>query len=187
MKRPSNPSLLVVGHSLRGLRDGLVKDWSAWLSKRMARAHHIAWPTVERHLAVLVDAFIELAGPLGRTATQVWTDACEVYGQTAAARGLAAGEVVEEFQHFRELLVIALSDTVVTLPPRKALAAFIRLNRGLDKGLAHAVVGYTDALVEILLNRRGVPIVASEPAEDEVLKRLEHLEGEVAALRQQSA
>jgi hypothetical protein len=186
MMRSSNPSMMAVGQSLRDQRDRLVADWSAWLAKRMAAVHHIAWPTVERHLALLVDAFIELSGPLGRPAAEAWNAACEVYGQTAAARGLASGEVVEEFQRFRELLVIGLSDAVVSLPPRKAMAAVIRLNRSLDKGLAHAVVGYTDALVEILLNRRGVPIVASEPAEDEVLRRLEQLEEEVAELRRRS-
>jgi hypothetical protein len=63
------------------------------------------------------------------------------------------------------------------------MAAVLRLNRILDRGLAHAVVGYTDALVETLLNRRGVPLVASEPAEDEVLQRLETLEEELEQLR----
>jgi hypothetical protein len=62
----------------------------------------------------------------------------------------------------------------------------LRLNRTLDRGLAHAVVGYTDALVETLLNRRGVPIVASEPAEDEILQRLASLEEELAQLRQKN-
>ena len=68
----------------------------------------------------------------------------------------------------------------------KAMAAVLRLNRTMDRGLAHAVVGYTDALVETLLNRRGVPIVASQPEEDEVLQRLEHLEDELTQLRGKS-
>lgn len=149
----------------------------------MAQAPHIKRPTVERHLALLIDILIELAGPLRRHITTLWFTACEAYGQTAAARGLAAGEVVEELQQFRELLIRLLSETVATLPPRQSMAAVLRLNRILDRGLAHAVVGYTDALVETLLNRRGVPIVASEPAEDEILQRLQHLEEEFAQLR----
>jgi hypothetical protein len=184
--RPSNPALLAVTTSLSEHRDKLVSQWSEWIAHRMSQAPHIQRPTIERHLALLVDVMIELAGPLRRQATEFWFTACEVYGQTAAARGLAAGEVVEELQQFRELLIRSLSETIVTLPARQSIAAVLRLNRVFDRGLTHAVVGYTDALVETLLNRRGVPIVASEPAEDEVLQRLTHLEEELAVLKQQN-
>jgi hypothetical protein len=183
MMRPSNPALLAVTAALREHRDTLVAEWSAWVERRLTQAPHITAPTVERHLALLVDMIIELAGPLRREAAGIWFAACEAYGMTAASRGLAAGEVVEELQQLRELLIRHLSETVALLPPRQSIAAVLRLNRVLDRGLAHAVVGYTDALVETLLNRRGVPIVSTEPAEDEVLQRLEHLEEELAQLR----
>lgn len=183
MVRPSNPALLAVTAALREHRDALVTDWADWVSHRISQVPHIRRPTVERHLALLVDVMIELAGPLRRQATELWFSACEAYGQTAAARGLAAGEVVEEIQQLRELLIRRLSETVAILPPRQSIAAVLRLNRVLDRGLAHAVVGYTDALVETLLNRRGVPIVATQPAEDEILQRLQHLEDELAQLR----
>ncbi len=182
--RPSNPALVAVGRSLREHRDQLLEQWSVWVGSRLAQAPHIQRPTVDRHLALLVDILIEFAGPLRRQVTELWYSACEVYGQTAAARGLAAGEVVEEIQQLRELLIHLLSDTVAILPARQAMAAVLRLNRMLDRGLAHAVVGYTDALVETLLNRRGVPIVATEPEEDEVLQRVEQLEEELTQLRQ---
>jgi hypothetical protein len=184
--RPSNPSLLAVGESLRAHRDDLVERWSAWIATRMTAAPHIQRPTVDRHLAMMVDVLIELAGPLRRQVSEMWFAVCEVYGETAAARGLAAGEVVEEIQQLREILIHLLSDTVVNMPSRQAMAAVLRLNRLLDRGLAHAVVGYTDALVETLLNRRGVPIVATEPAEDEVLQRLAQLEEELAQLRERN-
>jgi len=183
MMRPSNPALLAVTATLRDHRDTLVREWSTWVQHRLTQAPHITVPTVERHLALLVDMIIELAGPLRREAAEVWFAACEGYGMTAAARGLAAGEVVEELQQLRELLIRHLSETVALLPPRQSIAAVLRLNRVLDRGIAHAVVGYTDSLVETLLNRRGVPIVATEPAEDEVLQRLKHLEDELAQLR----
>jgi hypothetical protein len=182
--RPSNPALNALTDLLRVQRDLLVAQWSEWIAQRMTQAPHIQRPTVERHLGLLVDVLTETAGPLRRHATELWFTACEVYGQTAAARGLAAGEVVEELQQLRELLIRELSEPIATLPPRQSIAAVLRLNRTLDRGLAHAVVGYTDALIETLLNRRGVPLVASEPAEDEVLQRLEHLEEELAELRQ---
>ena len=183
MTRPSNPALLAVTATLREHRAALIAEWAQWVSNRLAQAPHIRRPTVERYLALMVDMMIQLAGPLRRQATELWFQTCEAYGITAAARGLAAGEVVEELQQLRELLIRHLSETVALLPPRQSIAAVLRLNRVLDRGLAHTVVGYTDALVETLLNRRGVPIVASEPAEDEIVQRLEQLEEECARLQ----
>ncbi len=181
--RPSNPALVAISRALRGNRGGLVDRWSRWVAGRMAQAPHIRRPTVERQLALLIDILAELAGPLRRRMAELWFTSCDVYGRTAAVRGLAAGEVVEEIQYLRELLIHALSETIAALPARQSMAAVLRLNRLVDKGIAHAVVGYTDALVETLLNRRGVPITAGDPAEDEVVKRLEQLEEELAELR----
>lgn len=181
--RPSNPALVATSRALRQNRDLLVEQWSRWVSQRMAQAPHIRRPTVERQLALLVDILIELGGPLRRRMAELWFTSCDVYGRTAAIRGLAAGEVVEEIQLLRELLIRVLSETIAALPARQSMAAVLRLNRMMDKGIAHAVVGYTDTLVETLLNRRGIPITAGDPAEDEVLKRLEQLEAELAELR----
>jgi hypothetical protein len=184
--RPSNPALQAVSRALRGNRDRLVEQWAQWVTGRVQEAPHVRTPTVERHLALLVDILIESAGPLRRQVAELWFTASEVYGQTAANRGLAAGEVVEELQQLREILIHFLSEPIATLPARQSMAAVLRLNRILDRGISHAVVGYTDALVETLLNRRGVPIVASEPEEDEVLQRLESLEEELEQLRLKS-
>lgn len=185
--RPSPPALAAVRRALKSDRDTLVDQWARWVSGRMAQAPHIRRPTVERQFALLVDLLIELAGPLRRRMAELWFTSCDVYGRTAAVRGLAAGEVVEEIQYLRELLIRTLSETVAVLPARQSMAAVLRLNRIMDKGIAHAVVGYTDALVETLLNRRGVPISAGDPAEEEVLHRLEQLEEELADLRSQNA
>ena len=101
----------------------------------------------------------------------------------AAIRGLAAGEVVEEIQHLRELLIRHLSDAVFQLSPRQSMAVVLRLNGFLDKAIAHAVVGYTDTLVETLLDRRGIPIAANEPADAALDQRLTQLEEELERLR----
>lgn len=181
--RPSNPALLAVGRAIEANRDHLVRQWIRWIGDRMAQAPHIDRPTVERQLTLLVDIMIELAGPLRRQVAELWYTASDAYGRTAAARGLAAGEIVEEVQYLRELLIRLLSETVTALPARQAMAAVLRLNRVVDKGIAHAVVGYTDALVESLLNRQGIPIAASDPGEEETLKRIEQLEDELAKIR----
>ena len=84
----------------------------------------------------------------------------------------------------RELLIRRLSETVAILPPRQSIAAVLRLNRVLDRGLAHAVVGYTDALVETLLNRRGRADRGDpSPPRTRSCSGSTHLEEELAQLR----
>lgn len=185
--RPSNPALIAVGRALKAHRDRLVEQWSRWIRERMSHAPTLDRPTLERQLALLVDILVEMAGPLRRQLADLWFTACDVYGRSAAARGLAAGEIVEEIQHLREILITHLSETVAALPPRQGLASTLRLNRLVDKGIAHAVVGYTDALVETLLNRQGIPISSSDPDVDELAKRLVQLEEELAGIRRKNS
>ena len=185
--RPSSPALAAVGRSLLSNRDRLVTQWADWLMGRMSHVPIIDRPTIERQLALLIDIMIETAGPLRRQVAELWFNACDAYGRTAAARGLAAGEVVEEIQHLRELLIRNLSEVIAALPARQSFAAVLRLNRLLDRGLSHAVVGYTDVLVETLLNKRGVVLGAFGPGETAVHKRLDQLEEELANLQDHRA
>ena len=90
--------------------------------------------------------------------------------------------MVEEIQHLRELLIRHLSDIIAALPARYSMATVLRLNRQVDRGIAQAVVGYTDALVETLFNQNGVPVFVQEPVDREILKRLEQMEGKLARL-----
>jgi hypothetical protein len=185
--RPSNPALLAVGRVLAANREQFVTRWATWITERTVDAPHLGRSTLERQLALLIDLLIEMAGPLRRQVAEMWFDACELYGQTAAARGLAAGEVVEEIQHLRELLIRQLSELIAALPARHSMATVLRLNRQVDKGIAHAVVGYTDALVQSLFAQRGTPIPDPLPAEDDVLYRLGQFEAELQHLREQRA
>lgn len=181
--RSPQPTFAAVGRVIESRRDDLVAAWSRWIAERMTQAPDIDRPTVERHLALLLDILVEMTGPLRRMVTDLWFTAFEAYGRTAAARGLAAGEVVEEIQHLRELLIRSLSEVIVEMGDRHSMATVLRLNGILDKGIAHAVVGYTDALVETMFNQRGVPLTALSPADWEVGKRLEQLEDELANLK----
>ncbi len=180
--RPSNPPLSAVSRAMAASRGDLVNEWATWILHRAAQAPHLDRPTLERQLGLLVDIVIQLTGRVRRQAAQLWFDACEHYGRTAATRGLAAGEVVEEIQHLRELLIRHLSDIIAALPARYSMATVLRLNRQVDRGIAQAVVGYTDALVETLFNQNGVPVFVQEPVDREILKRLEQMEGELARL-----
>lgn len=185
--RPSHPTLVAVSRALAADREALVAEWVRWTLDRVAAVPTVRAETLRRQLGVIVDILIEMAGPLRRQAVELWLTACEGYGRTAAERGLAAGEVVEEIQYLRELLIRHLSEVIAALPARASLATVLRLNRLLDTGIAHAVVGYTDALVETLFNRGGVPVGVSGPIEDEIGQRLKLAEAELERLRAKSA
>lgn len=88
-----------------------------------------------------------MLGPYREMTEPLWIRASELFGSVAARRGLAAGEVIEEFQILRELVIRDLyRDPPLdgTLP--LALREILRLNRGIDRGITHASVGHTDAM-----------------------------------------
>jgi hypothetical protein len=103
----------------------------------------------------------------------------------ASARGLAAGEVVEELQFLRELLIRNLAPVLVAMRARQGMAIMLRLNRVIDKGVAVAVVGYTDALVATLFSQNGVPSFSADHDVGDVERQLDALEQELQAVSQQ--
>lgn len=148
--RSSHPTQLAAAKAVFDSRDTMVAEWADWLDDR-AGSHIIPRPQVEREFRLIVDTLVEMLGPLRREAKAVWQQVCEHYGRTAAARGLAAGEVVEELQQLRVLLIKYIGPFVAAMRPRRAVAVFLRLNAIIDRGIAFAVVGYTDALVASMI------------------------------------
>ena len=163
-------------------RDAMVDQWANWLGDRLTTSNTIARSTVERELRLILDTLIEMVGPYRREAKAIWFNVCEHYGRVAAARGLAAGEVVEEIQYLRELLTVTLSPVLAAMRARAGLAIMLRLNRVLDKGIAVAVVGYTDALVATLFSQNGVPATGAEFDLADIELHLEALEEELGAV-----
>jgi hypothetical protein len=100
----------------------------------------------------------------------------------AAARGLAAGEVVEEMQYIRELLTRILSPVLAAMRARPGMAIMLRLNRVLDKGIAVAVVGYTDALVATLFSQNGVPAADADFDLQDIDRQIDAMEDELASV-----
>jgi len=117
-----------------------------------------------------------------RSVAEVWRHACEHYGRLGAARGLAAGEIVEELQYLRELLIRRVGPVLTGLRQRQAVAIILRLSATLDKGMAVAVVGYTDALVATLFAQNGVPSPLSALDHHDIERQLEQLEGHLQAV-----
>jgi hypothetical protein len=127
----------------------------------------------------------EMVGPLRREVNAVWFHVCEHYGRIASARGLAAGEVVEELTFFRETLIRNLAPVLLAMRARQGMAIMLRLNRVIDKGVAVAVVGYTDALVATLFTQNGVPSFSADHDVGDVERQLDALEQELQAVSQQ--
>jgi len=167
------------------MRDSMVSQWTDWLGDRMTSAPTIPRSTVEREFRLLFDVLTEMVGPLRREVNSVWYHVCEHYGRVASARGLAAGEVVEELQFLRELLIRELAPILVAMRARQGMAIMLRLNRVIDKGVAVAVVGYTDALVATLFSQNGVPLSSTKQDVAEVERQLDMLEQELQAVSPQ--
>lgn len=180
--RASHPALLAAGRAILEMRDDIVARWLGWLEERGTMGNTISRAMQERHLQLLVTMMAEMVGPIRREVKGLWFQACEHYGRAGATRGLAAGEVVEELQFLRDLLTRQLAPVLAAMRARQAMAIVLRLNRVLDKGVAVAVVGYTDALVATLFTENGVPAPGSEfdPAEAE--RQIVALEQELSAL-----
>jgi hypothetical protein len=183
--RASQPALLAAGRVIAELRDSMVSQWADWLGDRITAAPTIPRSTVEREFRLLFDVMTEMVGPLRREVNAVWFHVCEHYGRVASARGLAAGEVVEELQFLRELLIRNLAPVLVAMRARQGMAIMLRLNRVIDKGVAVAVVGYTDALVATLFSQNGVPSFSADHDVGDVERQLDTLEQELQAVSQQ--
>jgi hypothetical protein len=163
-------------------RDAMIREWADWLADRVSTAAAIPRATLERELRLLYDILVESVGPMRRSITDVWRHACEHYGRFGAARGLAAGEVVEELQYLRELLIRRIGPVLPGLRQRQAMAIILRLSATLDKGMAVAVVGYTDALVATLFSQNGVPTPHSALDYLDIERQLEQIEGQLQAV-----
>jgi hypothetical protein len=183
--RSSHSTQLAAAKAIADVREIMVAEWADWLAARNA-AGNLPPALVERELQLVIDALIEMLGPLRREAKLVWSQVLEHYGRTGAARGLAAGEVVEELQHLRTLLIKYIGAGVAAMRPRRAVAVFIRLSNVIDGGIAQAVVGYTDALVASLMmtDRHLTPLTETSP--DDFERQLAGLEDELATITTRS-
>lgn len=151
--RASHPTLMAASRAIAEQREAMVARWLEWLGDRVTGTRTAPRELVEEEFRLILDVFSALVGPLRRETRPIWQRVAERYGRHAAGRGLAAGEVVEELQYLRELLIRYLAPAIAALRPRQGMALLLRLNRLVDKGIAMAVVGYTDQMVATLLPR----------------------------------
>ncbi len=153
-------------------RDVMTNRWIAWIGDRIASTPSASVEATHAEFHLILDTFAALIGPLRREVRPLWNRITVGYGRHAATRGLAAGEVVEEMQYLRELLIRYLAPALAALRPRQGMALLLRLNRLVDRGVAMAVVGYTDAMVATLLPKSDDDAEAEVVDGDSILRHL---------------
>lgn len=157
----------------------LTRHWIDEVCRRSSPDREIG-ELLERFLGFLATMAPQAVGEHRARVAPLWRQAAELYGSLGAQRGLAAGEIVEEFQILREAVVRLLFEA----PPARFGTAFslgdaLRLNRFLDSGVVHASIGHTDALFFALYQGNGVPWVPTAQLVMEVEDQLRVLEEEL--------
>lgn len=114
------------------------------------------WDRIIDEFTYLLVSFLPpLLGPLRGELRSIWDGCAELFGATAAQRGLAAGEVIEELQVLRELVIRELyRDPPMGGEVPLSLRDILQLNRAIDRAVTHASVGHTDALFFELFEQR---------------------------------
>lgn len=145
----------------RGRRIGPA-ELAGWLEDRADRLGQLWWDeirtrgsgvgpdvggVVKRFVVELTTMLPLLLGPRRELVLPLWTRTAELFGTVAARRGLAAGEVIEEFHLLRELVIRDLyRDPPLEGKLPLSLREILRLSRALDRAVTHASVGHTDAM-----------------------------------------
>jgi hypothetical protein len=107
-------------------------------------------------------------------AEEAWNQSTYLFGSFALHRGLAAGEVVEEFSYLREEILKLLLDEVPLASGGRSLhLELLTLSRALDTGAVRASVAYVDDLFFAHLQGSGVTEGVSPELEEEMARQLE--------------
>jgi len=174
-------------------------ELAAWLEQRLpsVRVHWLGrirardavggseWDqVVDSFVGVLCELLVPVLGPFRRDVEPLWLDAAELFGRAAASRGLAAGEVIEELQILRELVIRDLyRDPPIAGRARLSLRDILMLNRAIDRVVTHGSVGHTDALFFQLFDADAEETPTSEPeATLGVMEQLGVIRREVKAI-----
>lgn len=167
---------------------GVSRRWLGQLEGLQTAASSQEWAQVlEDFVQLIAAALPPTLGPLRDEVEPLWVRISELYGTTAAWRGLAAGEVVEEVQLLRELVIRELyRDPPLGGRVPLSLRDVLRLNRSIDRAVTHASVGHTDAMFFQLFERGdGDEAPSGEPVA-EVREQLANIGEELAGLRAMS-
>jgi len=115
---------------------------------------------------------------------EVWQQATHLYGSLALLRGLAAGEVVEELQLLRGVILRLLLEAPPEVWKHRGFRRdLLALNEVLDLGVVRASVAYIDDLFFAHLQGSGVPEGVTADVEMEMGRQLETFRKELEESR----
>lgn len=178
-----NQKKLEPGELARWLEQRADRIRDRWLSD--VKSRDSGWnPDVEALTVEFFDLFLDMLphglGPFKEHVEPLWLQAAELFGSMASRRGLAAGEVIEEFQILRDAVIRFLyAEPPVAGPLRISLRDLLRVNRFVDRGVMQASVGHTDALFFALFQGTGVSEGLTEETISEVKDQLELIREEL--------
>ena len=143
---------------LEGKQGLIARRWQAEIQVREDRRGEDGDGFLGGFLRHLVSFLPPCLGERRQVGEEVWQIASHLYGSLALRRGLAAGEVVEELQLLREIILRLLLES----PPERVGETpgsrdIMVLNRILDLGVVQASVAYVDDLFFAHLQGSGIP------------------------------
>lgn len=179
-KEPGKIDPVELGRWLRTHRDRLGERWLGGVASRQEGLGDPARDLLTEFITLLTRFPPFFLSPYRSHVEPLWAQLAELYGSVAAMRGLAAGEVIEEFQLLREEIIRLFHD----VPPvrqldRLALRDVLLVNRVVDLGVTHASIGHTDALFFALFQGSGVANHLTDEQEAEVREQLGSIASEL--------
>lgn len=163
--------------------DEVVDRWVEEVRGRLSSWSESHGPTLRRFFDLHVAMLPATLGPYREEIEPLWLQVAELFGSVSAHRGLAAGEVIEEFQVLRDVLIRLLhADPPAEDGTPVSLRDVLRVNRVIDRGVTQASVGHTDVLFFTLFQGSGVPESLDEHLVEEVHVQLDQIEEDLNAL-----
>jgi hypothetical protein len=160
-------------------KDRLADRWITEVRARGTIGNGVQGDLLERFFQLLVSTLPAFLGPYRTQVEGIWLQISELFGQVSALRGLAAGEVIEEFQILREVLIRMLyAEPPASGGARLSLRDMLSVNKVIDRGVTQSSVGHTDALFFSLFGGSGVPEALDAERIAEVRQQLDALEAE---------
>lgn len=162
-----------------GRREAIIRRWLEEIERRPGGPRGEVVGLYRSFCTLLVRAVSAALGPYREQIDGSLQQAAELYGSLGAFRGLAAGEVVEEVQILREVILRFLyADPPIGGEGLLSLRDVLRLNRALDRAVTQASVGHTDALFFQLFRGSGVPERVPGEQLEEVREQLASIRAE---------
>jgi len=165
-------------------RDGqIARRWRAEIRVREDRRGDDGDGFLGLFLDNLISFLAPCLGDYRDAGEEIWQQATHLYGSFALHRGLAAGEVVEELQLLRGVILrLLLEDPPEDRGHRGFRRDLLALNEVLDLGVVRASVAYTDDLFFAHLQGSGVPEGVTADVEEEMGRQLDSFRKELDRL-----